>query len=158
MAQSWTKYRLGVASVLVATLIVVGCATQVKKTDRVDKTEWENLSKEVGELYRSGQYDLAVIVGTRAVEVAEKNVGPNHPDVAQSLNDLAVLYSTQGQYAQAEPLYKRALAIREQALGPNDPLVAQSLKDLAALFRATKRSKEAGTLEQRAARIRAIQR
>ncbi|MFN3920758.1 MAG: tetratricopeptide repeat protein, partial [Methylohalobius sp.] len=39
------------------------------------------------------------------MEVAEKNVGPNHPDVATSLNNLALLYYAQGQYALAEPLY-----------------------------------------------------
>ena len=37
------------------------------------------------------------------------------PDVAGSLNNMALLYANQGQYAQAEPLYKRSLAIREKA-------------------------------------------
>ena len=78
--------------------------------------------------------------------------------MAQSLNNLALLYYTQGQYAQAEPLYKRSLAIWEKALGPDHPSVATSLENLAGLYRATNRDKEAETLEQRAARIRAIQR
>ena len=120
--------------------------------------EWEILNQEVTELYRTGKYDRAVVVAKKALEVAEKNVGPNHPDVGTSLNNLALLYNTQGQYAQAEPLYKRALAIREKALGPDHPSVATSLENLAALYRTTKREEEAKTLEQRAARIRAIQR
>ncbi len=78
--------------------------------------------------------------------------------MATSLNNLALLYHTQGQYAQAEPLFKRALAIAEKALGPDHPNVAMSLNNLAALYRATKRDKEAETLEQRATRIQAIQR
>jgi tetratricopeptide (TPR) repeat protein len=78
--------------------------------------------------------------------------------VAESLNNLALLYDTQGQYAQAEPLYKRSLAIREKALGPDHPDVAVSLENLAALYRATKREKEAEKLEQRAATIRGIKR
>jgi tetratricopeptide (TPR) repeat protein len=45
-------------------------------------------------------------------------VGPEHPDVAQSLNGLAVLYYQQGRYADAEPLYRRALAVRDKALVP----------------------------------------
>ena len=44
-------------------------------------------------------------------------MGPDHPLVAQSLNNLADLYSAQGQYHQASPLAERALTIREQALG-----------------------------------------
>ena len=32
--------------------------------------------------------------------------GPDHPDTADSLNNLAVLYDNQGRYADAEPLYR----------------------------------------------------
>ena len=84
--------------------------------------EWNNLSQEAAELYRTGKYDRAVVVAKKALEVAEKNVGPDHPSVALSLNNLAALYSSQGQYAAAEPLYKRSLAIREKARVPTIPM------------------------------------
>ena len=120
--------------------------------------EWDILNQESMELHRTGQYGRAVVVAKKALEIAEKNVGPNHPDVATSLNNLALLYANQGEYTSAEPLYKRALTIREKALGPDHPSVAGSLNNLALLYRATKRDREAEILEQRAARIRAIQR
>ena len=120
--------------------------------------EWDILNQETMELYRTGKYDRAVVVAQKALQVAEQNVGPDHPDVAQSLDNLASLYDTQGAYAQAEPLYKRSLAILEKALGPDHPHVATNLENLAGLYRATKRSAEAEALEQRAARIRAIKR
>jgi tetratricopeptide (TPR) repeat protein len=119
---------------------------------------WEILNQEVLELYRAGKYDRGVLVAQKALEVAEQNVGPDHPDVATSLNNLALLYDTQGDYAKAEPLYKRSLAISEKALGPDHPAVATSLENLAALYRATKRNAEAEALEKRAAQIRAIKR
>ena len=65
----------------------------------------------------------------------EKALGPEHPDVAQSLNNLAGLYQAQGQYAKAEPLHQRALAIREKALDPDHPDVAESLNNLALLYK-----------------------
>jgi len=71
--------------------------------------EWDILNQEVTELYRGGEYDRGVVVAKKALEVAENNVGPNHPSVATSLNNLAELYRNQGQYAQAEPLIQRAL-------------------------------------------------
>jgi tetratricopeptide (TPR) repeat protein len=37
-------------------------------------------------------------------------LGDEHPDVAQSLNNLALLYKSQGRYSDAEPLYIEALA------------------------------------------------
>ena len=43
-------------------------------------------------------------------------LGPDHPDAAHSLINLAALYDSQGRYAEAEPLYKRSLAISEKAL------------------------------------------
>ncbi len=96
--------------------------------------EWEILNQEVIGLTRGGEYDRGVVVAKKALEVAEKNVGPNHPDVATSLNNLAELYRNQGLYAQAEPLYRRALAIREKALGLDHPSLATSLNNLATLY------------------------
>ncbi len=81
-------------------------------------------------------------------------LGPEHPDVAQSLNNLAALYQAQGRYAEAEPLYKRSLAILEKALGPEHPDVAQSLENYASLLRETKREDKAEEMETRAHAIR----
>ena len=53
--------------------------------------------------------------------IREKALGPEHPDTAASLNNLAALYYAMGDYAKAEPLYRRALAIYEKALGPEHP-------------------------------------
>ncbi len=61
----------------------------------------------------------------RALAIWEKALGPDHPDVAASLNNLASLYHAQGAYERAKPLYERALAIREKALGPDHPDVGR---------------------------------
>ncbi len=120
--------------------------------------EWETLNKEALDLLRAGNYDRGVVVATKALAVAEKEMGADHPSVATSLNNLASLYEKQGQYAAAEPLYKRALAMMEKALGKDHPNVAQSLENMAELYRKTDRAKEAEPLEARAKAIRAIKR
>jgi tetratricopeptide (TPR) repeat protein len=61
-------------------------------------------------------------------------LGPDHPDVANSLNNLADLYRQQGRYADAEEFNKRALAIWEKALGPDHLDVANSLNNLARIY------------------------
>jgi len=48
-------------------------------------------------------------------------LGTEHPDVASSLNNLALLYDSQGRYAEAEPLFQEALKIAEGQLGVNHP-------------------------------------
>jgi tetratricopeptide (TPR) repeat protein len=64
-------------------------------------------------------------------------LGSQHPDVAQSLNNLAALYYAQGKYEEAEPLYQRALKIWDQALGPYHPHSVTCRNNLAALHRAS---------------------
>jgi len=85
--------------------------------------------------YESGSYSAAEKPLTRSLMINEKVLGPDHPHVAISLNNLALLYYAQGKYAEAEPLYKQSLAIREKALGPDHPDVATSLNNLAELYR-----------------------
>jgi len=47
-----------------------------------------------------------------ALEVAEKNVGSKNPDVATSLENLALLYRATGRVEEAEKLEERAARIR----------------------------------------------
>ena len=78
--------------------------------------------------------------------------------MAESLNNLALLYCGQGLYAQAEPLYKKSLVILIKALGPDHPNVASILENPALLYRKTGRNIEAEQFEQHVAAIRAKQR
>ncbi len=77
-----------------------------------------------------GRYAEAEPLYQRSLAIVEKALGPEHPHVATSLNNLARLYRDQGHYAEAEPLYQRSLEIREKALGPEHPDVARSLISL----------------------------
>jgi tetratricopeptide (TPR) repeat protein len=61
-------------------------------------------------------------------------LGSDHPDVAQSLNNLAGVLLAQGEPAAARPLFERALAIYEKVLGPDHPAISTSLNILAALL------------------------
>eukprot|EP00195_Chlamydomonas_chlamydogama_P012277 CAMPEP_0202901254 /NCGR_PEP_ID=MMETSP1392-20130828/14151_1 /ASSEMBLY_ACC=CAM_ASM_000868 /TAXON_ID=225041 /ORGANISM="Chlamydomonas chlamydogama, Strain SAG 11-48b" /LENGTH=824 /DNA_ID=CAMNT_0049587793 /DNA_START=202 /DNA_END=2677 /DNA_ORIENTATION=+ len=63
----------------------------------------------------------------------EKQLGPNHPDVAASCSNLAILYNSKGNAGKALPLYERALKIYEKHYGPNHPEVAHTLTDLAVM-------------------------
>jgi tetratricopeptide (TPR) repeat protein len=84
----------------------------------------------------------------------EERCGADHPDTANSLNNLALLYYAMGRYPRAEPLYVRSLAIREQKLGAEHPDTAMSLNNLAALYCAMGRYAEAEPLYVRSLAIR----
>ncbi len=102
-----------------------------------------------------GKYVEAEPLYQRALAISENSLGPEHPHVATSLNNLAELYRAQGKYVEAEPLYMRSLAIRERALGSEHPDVATGLENYAALLRQTARTDEAANMEARAKAIRA---
>jgi hypothetical protein len=63
----------------------------------------------------------------RALAIAEKALGSEHPNVGKSLSNLAKLHLDQGRLAEAEPLVRRSLAILAKALGPDHPELAASL-------------------------------
>jgi tetratricopeptide (TPR) repeat protein len=96
--------------------------------------EADALSRKVEALHRSGRYAEAIVLAEKVVALREKALGPEHPDTALSLNNLAELYEATGAYAKAEPLYRRALAIREKTFGPEHPDTATSLNNLALLY------------------------
>jgi hypothetical protein len=58
-----------------------------------------------------GRYDDAVPVAEDALAIREKALGPEHPDVASSLSDLADLYRRQRRVADALELSRRAVNI-----------------------------------------------
>ena len=100
-------------------------------------------------LYDAGGYRDAEGPWTQALALRKQVLGPEHPDVATSLNNLAGLYHAQGRYAKAEPLYQRALVILEKALGPEHPDVAASLNNVAELYKAQGRYAKAEPLFER---------
>ncbi len=104
-------------------------------------------------LNERAQYEEALPLYQRALKIDEQAYGPNHPDVAIDLNNLAELYRDLGQYEEALPLCQRALKIREQVLGPNHPQVATSLNNLALLYKTQGQYGEALPLYQRALKI-----
>ncbi|MEN9216312.1 MAG: tetratricopeptide repeat-containing protein, partial [Gloeomargarita sp. HHBFW_bins_162] len=95
----------------------------------------------------------AIPLAQRSLAIREKALGPDHPDVATSLNNLAGLYELQGNYTQVLPLYQRSLAIREKALGPDHPDVAHSLNNLAGLYESQGNYAQALPLRQRSTDI-----
>ncbi|MBI3610036.1 MAG: tetratricopeptide repeat protein [Nitrospirae bacterium] len=104
-------------------------------------------------LARQGKYLEAEAHYRQAIAFDAKALGPEHPDVARSLHNMANLYHGQGRYAEAEPLYRQAASIREKSLGSEHPDVAVSLNNLGELYRIQHRYVEAEPLYRRSLAI-----
>jgi tetratricopeptide (TPR) repeat protein len=102
--------------------------------------------------YQAG-YNRAEPLLRRSLSIDEKSYGPEHPNVAIRLNNLALLLRDTNRREEAEPLMRRALAIDEKSYGPEHPAVATRLSNLALLLQDTNRREQAEPLMRRALAI-----
>ena len=101
-----------------------------------------------------GKGEEAVALHREALALQEREFGPAHPQVALTLNSIALLEFSGGDVEAAEPLFERALAIFEQTLGPESPEAATALDNLGNVRRAQRDYPAAEKLLLRALDIR----
>jgi CHAT domain-containing protein/Tfp pilus assembly protein PilF len=102
--------------------------------DRRRLAEAAQLHGRVAQLGQQRKIQEALPLAQKALEIRKAVLGEHHPDYADSLNRLALLYENQGDYAKAASLCREALQIRKQVLGERHPAYAYSLSNLAMLY------------------------
>lgn len=82
----------------------------------------------VGKVYLIlGEYKRAEELHSAAVEIQEQLTDAAVPDLAESLNNLAVAHTRQGNYKKAADLYRKALNIQIRHFGNDHPEIAETL-------------------------------
>lgn len=89
----------------------------------------------------------------KALEIGDRTVGPEHPDLMLLLNDLTRIYLRQSAYAAAEPLLLRLLEMKRNK-GEDHPEVATVMASLATVRQALGRHESAEHLWRRVLDIR----
>ena len=113
----------------------------------VSYSDLGTLLNNVALIYRkSGRQKAAEPYYLHALELYEKQLGPNHPDVAAVLNNLGVFYTDEQRYPEAEEMHRRALAIRTRAHPGGHADIAQSHCNLAVVFHSLGDYAQAGKL------------
>jgi len=84
----------------------------------------------------SGDLASAEELLRHAAELQEAELGPLHPDLANTLNNLAIVAEKTGRRDDAENFYRRAVAIASASLSADDPMVAASRQNLEEFCRA----------------------
>ena len=65
-----------------------------------------------------------------AARIQEAELGPLHPELANTVNNLAIVAEMEGRLHDAESCYRRAVGIASASLPSDDPMVASSRKNL----------------------------
>jgi hypothetical protein len=71
-----------------------------------------------------------------AARIQEQELGPHHPDLANTLNNLAIVAERTGSSSEAETFYRRAAAITAAALPSDHPMTVASRQNLEDFCRA----------------------
>ncbi len=117
---------IGLASL--ATLAVSTMGTHPAQAQAASAQDAETLTSQGDTLYEQGKYREAESAYRKALDIAGRVLGENHPDTAKNYLNLAISLKAQGRYGEAEPLYRKALDIAGRVLGENHP-------DTAAIYR-----------------------
>jgi tetratricopeptide (TPR) repeat protein len=81
-----------------------------------------------------GDYEKAIWYYEKGLEIYEKTLPPNHPDLATSYNNIGTVYDTMGEYSKALSYYEKALEIYQKTLPPNHPSLAISYNNIGSVY------------------------
>ena len=121
-------YRLRHGGVLAGVVLIAAVIVAARAQS---DTELKSLNQRVIELYRAGKDGEAVPFAERYADAMKARHGPDRPEYAAALNNVAQLLEDTNRLAEAEPLMRRALAITEKSPGPDHPAIATALNNLA---------------------------
>lgn len=95
---------------------------------------WDALLSESKSYFEAEKYDQALTSGEKALTSAEKSYGPDHPNIADAMFNLAEIYRMLGNFNNSESYYYGTLKTREQLLGREHPQVAACYYGLAEIM------------------------
>jgi tetratricopeptide (TPR) repeat protein len=101
--------------------------------------------------YAFGEFQETGHLLEQVLKIQEKLLGPEHLDLAQTLNNLGVLRHTQGRHAEAEAFYLWALEICEAQRHPHDQDAVNLIQNYAAFLQEIGRHQEADAVKGRIA-------
>ena len=94
------------------------------------------LRNTLSEQYRElGMYEEARVQQEQALAIRRRELGPKHPDTAESMNNMGVVLDNMGRSAEAEPLFLVALATRREVLGEDHKSTLVSIGNTGNFYR-----------------------
>ncbi len=113
-----------------------------------DKDLAVTLTNRASLLRATGKYEESERMLLRAINIFKS--ARAKPNLARSLDGLALVYFTRGWYQKAEPLFREALQIRKDVFGDEHPEVAAALNSLGVFLSDQNRMDEAQLLQENA--------
>ncbi|CAF1417012.1 unnamed protein product, partial [Adineta ricciae] len=128
-AEGWSRLSLVLADIAQSDVAERICQVLIDETPSEDSTN--RVYNHLGKIKcQKGQYEEAITLFQKSLELSLMSSSPNHPDVAVSYNNIGIAYYNMGDYSKALSSYEQALKIQLQSLTPNHPHVASSYNNI----------------------------
>ena len=98
--------------------------------EAIAEEDIEELNSLSAQSWRAGEYDKALELATKAMELATEKYGENHPSTATSYNNIGTAWDSKGEYDKAIEYYDKALKIKLATIGENHPSTATTYNNL----------------------------
>ncbi len=109
-----------------------GAAAELDSYFSAEPLTRAQLRKCLGRTLRSlGKPDKAAALGEQSLIDCRKNLGPNHSETLECMNDLAVWYNDLGRHVEALKLDEETLGLRKEKLGADHPDTLWSMLETA---------------------------
>lgn len=131
----------------------IACALLALAAGAVCATATE-LNAQGESLREAGRYEEARAAHLEALTIRQALLAPDHLDIAQSLNNLALLYFAIGDMSAALPALQRAKNIYEKHYGADHEVMATVFNNLAVFKQVAGKLDEAQRLHEQALRVR----
>src|SRR5215471_10326689 len=120
---------------------------------RLQPNNWQYAQRAGILAHNMGDYATAASFNEATLSLVTSAFGPDDPETATALNNLAVTYQSLARHMEAEPLFRRAIEIDERVLGKDHPDVATRYNNLARLLKEQGKYDQAEPLYRRAIEI-----
>ncbi len=134
--------------IIIVLFVTVLCLNTGRSQTAVD------LINQADSLHELKNYDSAIVLGERALELALSEFGTEDTVVARVLAGLGKYYGYINDFNKAESLTTQALEIRKKFFGENDVRTAQSMYNLAIIYNLQGRHVESESLHRKTLAIR----
>ena len=106
---------------------------KMQKIDIMDK--FTNILNENNKnFYNNNQFTQAEIYFKKALNIKERLLNPNDPELAKIYDNIGSFYTDIADYKQAEIYIKKSLEIREKSIGTNNTEYATGLNNLGNVY------------------------